>query len=145
MNYSPEFIEFCAVLNLKLTSLRKEVLNILWQAEKPLKAYEILGLLLMTKPNSKPPSVYRALEYFVGQGIAHKVESIQSYTLCFEPEKHLVSEVLMVCDVCHHVKEIHDESVQGLISSIAQKHHFTLHHDAIELKGLCDNCSQSSP
>lgn len=140
MSYSAAFIEYCKTLNIKLTSSRKEVLYILWGAGKPLKAYEILENLLNTKPNSNPPTVYRALQFFLAEGIVHKIESIQSYTLCCDPEKQLPTEILMVCNHCHQVQEVYDAEVRNLIAQIASDHQFHLKQDAIELKGLCDSC-----
>ena len=140
MNYPRPFVDYCATLTLKLTSLRKEVLFILWCAQKPLKAYEVLENLLKTKSNSTPPTVYRALIFFVASGIVHKIESIQSYTLCCEPEKQLPSEVLMVCNQCHQVIEVYEAEVRNMVASIAARHDFELKQDAIELKGLCKAC-----
>lgn len=140
MNYPDNFVEYCTTLGLKLTSLRKAILYILWAAAKPLKAYEILNHLLHTKPNSTPPTVYRILEFLASHGIVHKIESIQSYTLCCEPEKQLFSEVLMVCNGCHQVIEVYDAQVQSLVKQLAERSHFTLGHDAIELKGMCRQC-----
>lgn len=141
MSYSASFLQYCTALKLKLTSIRKEVLYILWCTQKPLKAYEILDNLLKINPNSKPPTVYRALMFFVSSGIVHKIESIQSYTLCNEPQKHLPSEVLMVCNVCHQVIEVYDEHIRHLVSQLASNNHFQLKQDAIELKGICQHCA----
>ena len=142
MNYPTPFIDYYTTLQVKFSSLRKEVLYILWCAQKPLKAYEILDCLLKTKANSKPPTVYRSLEFLSGYGIVHKIESIQSYTLCREPEKHLFSEVLMVCTSCHQVIEVHDVTLHDLMIQLAQKSHFKLGEDTIELKGVCHSCEQ---
>ena len=141
MNYPIEFIHYCASLELKLTSLRKDVLYILWCAKKPLKAYEVLDELLKIKSNSTPPTVYRALIFFLASGAVHKIESIQSYTLCCEPEKHLSSELLMVCNDCHQVVEVYDAVVRQLVLTLAAAHSFQLKQDAIELKGICKRCS----
>lgn len=141
MSYPIAFIDYCATLGLKLTSLRKEVLYVLWCATKPIKAYDILSCLLKTKPNSTPPTVYRALVFFVASGIVHKIESIQCYTLCGEPQKQLPSEVLMVCGFCHNVIEVYDACVGALLAKIADASHFQLRQDAIELKGTCHGCS----
>lgn len=140
MNYPLSFMQYCATLELKLTSLRKEVLYILWCAKKPLKAYEILDDLLKIKSNSTPPTVYRALIFFLSSGVVHKIESIQSYTLCCEPEKHLSSEMLMVCNDCHQVIEVYDAALSNLFTTLAKTHHFKLKQDAIELKGTCKQC-----
>lgn len=111
MIYPESFIEYCTGFNYKVTSLRKRILYILWAVEKPLKAYEILDNLLKINTNSKPPTVYRVLDYFVKCGVVHKIESIQSFTLCREPKKYLSSEVLMVCNQCRRVEEIHDDDM----------------------------------
>ncbi len=140
VGYPDSFVHYCASLDLKLTSLRKEVLYVLWCATKPLKAYEILDALLKMKPNSTPPTVYRALEFFEAHALVHKIESIQSYTLCCEPHKHLSSEVLMVCGGCHQVVEIYDEGVCDLFATLAGANGFPLRQDAIELKGTCRDC-----
>lgn len=140
MIYPTAFLDFCANINCKLTSLRKNVLYILWDAGKPLKAYEVLELLLQTKTNSKPPTVYRVLDYFVESGLVHKIESIQCYTLCQEHEKHYSSEILMVCTQCHQVHEIYDKAMHTHIIDLSKKMHFALGMDAVELKGFCKNC-----
>ncbi len=143
MNYPRLFKEYLITFPLRLTSLRKEVLYILWCANKPLKAYEILDSLLKTKPNSTPPTVYRTLIFFLNANVVHKIESIQSYTLCSEPEKHLPSEILMVCNDCHQVIEIYDAKMRELVANIARDNNFHLKQDVIELKGSCKICVEN--
>ena len=139
-SFPPLFLQYCASLELKMTSLRKDVFYVLWSASKPLKAYEILENLLKIKPNSTPPTVYRALEFFEAHGLVHKIESIQSYTLCREPSKQWSSEVLMVCGDCHQVVEIYNEELRNLFTGLANANCFQLRQDAIELKGTCEAC-----
>lgn len=140
MNYPQDFLAYSASIDIKLTSLRKSILYILWQENKPLKAYEILNELQQSKKNSQAPTVYRVLDYFVSAGLVHKIESIQAYTLCIEPKKHLASEILMVCSDCYQVREIHDQDLRNLVQALATRHCFSLAQDAIELKGSCQNC-----
>jgi Fur family zinc uptake transcriptional regulator len=140
MNYSAIFNQYCDSLEPKLTTLRKEVLYVLWCAKRSLKAYEILNELLKVKSNSTPPTVYRVLDFFESQGIVHKIESIQSYTLCGKPEKRQPSEVLMVCNNCLQVIEIYDDLMHSLLARLASNHAFHLKQDVIELKGQCTQC-----
>lgn len=140
MIYPPLFIEYCTSLSLKLTSLRKAILYILWSSTGPLKAYQILDNLLKIKPNAKPPTVYRALLFFISGGLVHKVESIQSYALCCEPAKRLQLDLLMVCNHCHQVIEVYDSTVGELVTLIAQKNAFKLSQGTIELNGVCQGC-----
>lgn len=144
MNFPDAFTTYYTGLGLsKITSLRKEILYLLWCAKKPLKAYEILHQLLVTKLNATPPAVYRTLDYFVTHGVLHKIDSIQSYALCSTPSKQLSFEVLMVCDVCHHVIELYDETLHALVLTLSERQQFRLHQDIIELRGVCQGCVDS--
>jgi len=143
MIYPTPFIDYCASIDSRLTSLRKSILYILWHIDRPLKAYEILNELVQIKQNSQPPTVYRVLDYFVDCGVVHKIESIQSYTLCHDPKKHLPSEILMVCNRCHGVREVYDNDMITLIQKISRENFFALGQDVIELKGLCSPCDEA--
>lgn len=140
MSYPNNFIKYYDTLSLKLTSLRKEVLYILWRSDTPMKAYEILNELLNTKSNATPPNVYRTLDFFVSRGLIHKIESIQAYTICVEPIKHLATEILMVCNFCRKVIETSDMQIHKLFKNISQKNFFHITEGAVELKGTCASC-----
>ncbi|KTC73782.1 putative Ferric uptake regulator, Fur family [Legionella birminghamensis] len=143
MIYPESFNLYCkGLINNRLTSLRKSILYILWSANRPLKAYEILEHLLETKINAQPPTVYRVLDYFVFAGLVHKVESIQCYTLCKQPEQHFPSELLMVCNHCHQVQEIYNKQLRELIKQLTEDCQFNLGQSTIELKGLCQHCEK---
>ena len=144
MPYPAAFLEFCQSFDFSFTSLRRNVLFILWSCDKPLKAYEILEQLLKTRQQAKPPTVYRVLDFFVSAGIVHKIESIQSYTLCYEPEKHHTSEILMACSACHQVLEVYDQTMHELLMRLSKSNHFHLGQDIIELKGFCEICAKSN-
>lgn len=143
MTYPALFVEYCASIETKrrLTSLRRSILYILWHTKKPLKAYEILNALLQNKQNSKPSTIYRVLDYFVALRLVHKIDSIQSYTLCHQPKERLPREILMVCNHCFGVHESYDQALIETIQNLAKKNLFQLGQDVIELKGLCQNCS----
>lgn len=145
MNYPSIFIEYCKTQTLRFTSLRKQVLYLLWCTEKPLKAYEMLELLVKIKPNAQPSALYRVLDYFVTMGIVHKIDSLQSYVLCQESNKKQALELLMVCHKCSYVQEIVDISMQvlGMVQKIVKPYHFQLSQDPIELSGICQNCKVS--
>jgi Fur family zinc uptake transcriptional regulator len=145
MIYPISFIDYCASLSYRFTSLRKHVLFILWQFNKPLKAYDVLEHLNRSNKKSQPSTVYRVLDYFVSCGIVHKIESIQSYILCGEPKKKLASEILMVCYHCHDIQEVYNKQLCLLVENISTEYQFNLGQDIIELKGYCQRCQIISP
>lgn len=139
--YPASFIVYFKTLPVTLTSLRKAVLFSLWQAKKPLKAYEILEYLTNAKfTTATATSVYRALDFFMTAGLLHKIESIQAYALCLTPHIEHSTEMLMVCDRCHEVTESHDEALRFLLAQLASSASFQISEDVIELKGVCRAC-----
>lgn len=144
MGYPSAFVIYTKHLSLTMaitiTSLRKAVLFVLWNTEKPLKAYDILERLSDDQPNATATALYRALGFFVTAGIVHKIDSIQSYALCGKEEAHACSELFMVCSVCHNVDEVHDVAVRQAMQQLALRSDFHLSDDPIELRGLCARC-----
>ena len=61
----------CARQGLRLTALRRRVLELVWQSHKPLGAYDILGVLSeQDGRRAAPPTVYRALDFLLENGHA---------------------------------------------------------------------------
>ena len=117
------------------------VLYVLWQTNKPLKAYDILEILLDEQPNATAATVYRTLSFFVTEGVVHKVDALQAYSLCSKPDLQGCSEVLMVCAMCRDVREVQDASVRKAMLRLAQSGGFALSHAPIELRGVCADCT----
>lgn len=48
---------------MRLTALRRRVLELVWQSHKPLGAYDILAVLSEQDGRRAAPTVYRALDF----------------------------------------------------------------------------------
>lgn len=140
MIYPPAFVMYAKRLLLTMTSLRKAVLFVLWNTDKPLKAYDILERLSNEQLHTTATALYRALGFFVTAGVVHKIDSIQSYALCGKEETHTCSELFMVCSVCHEVREVEDVAVREAVQQLALRSDFHVSNDPIELRGLCMIC-----
>ena len=149
----------CKERNLRLTPVRKRVLEILLEAGRALGAYEVLESLRRDGFGHQPPVAYRALEFLQENGFVHRVEGMKGYVACTSPsEPH--GPVLLVCDSCNEVKELrtpHLEALAGGIGSYcslesaaeAGQHHggkqeFLASAHAIEILGCCKQCSEAS-
>ncbi|NCT56854.1 MAG: transcriptional repressor [Legionella sp.] len=144
MGYPSAFVNFAKRLSMAktitITSLRKAVLFVLWNTDRPLKAYDILERLADDQPHATATALYRALGFFVTAGVVHKIDSIQSYALCGKKEAHTCSELFMVCSSCHKVHEVQDVAVRHVMQQLALCHDFHVSDDPIELRGLCARC-----
>ena len=56
--------EFCVKNGHRITEPRFAVLKIIASSKKPIKAYEILSQLSKILKNPKPPTAYRAIEFW---------------------------------------------------------------------------------
>lgn len=127
---------------LRLTPLRKEVLELVAAARKPVKAYDLLDLLREKHGNVAPPTAYRALDFLLENGFIHKLESINAYVSCYHPaEVHHVA--FLICDTCCSAQEVCDQRVAGLIEAQARASGFTPRAQTLEVHGTCKQCRTS--
>ena len=70
----------------------EQVYRVLRSAQGPMTAYEILDAV---RPQgiSAPPTVYRALNRLMREGLAHRVESKNAYVACSDPQRRQASTV----------------------------------------------------
>lgn len=142
LQYPTQFLDFTKNLSLSLTSLRKAVLYALWQAEKPLKAYDILESLSAKELTVTATTIYRVLGFFITAGVLHKIDSIQAYALCTEPKEETCFDILMVCAACRDVSQVQDSALREAAMTLSHQKAFLLGHNPIELRGVCDNCAR---
>ncbi|EIM02044.1 Fur family transcriptional regulator [Rhodanobacter thiooxydans] len=124
---------------LRLTPLRKEVLELIATAHKPVKAYDLLDQLREKHGNAAPPTVYRALDFLLENGFIHKLESINAFVSCHHPaEAHQVP--FLICDTCASAQEVCDERVAELIEAQARAFGFRPQAQTLEVHGTCRHC-----
>lgn len=140
---SMETIEkYCREHGLQLTPVRKKVFEFLLDEPKGLGAYKILDLLRLSGFNSQPPAAYRALDFLVENGFAHKVESQNLFVACTKPGSHH-SPVFMICKKCDRVSETQSTSLDANISDSLRLSGFEIEHAVIEAEGICSVCAGS--
>jgi Fur family transcriptional regulator, zinc uptake regulator len=130
----------CAERGVRLTEQRRRVLAILWEAGRPIGAYEILDAMREGPRSLAPPTVYRALDFLLEQGFVHKIESLHAFVGCAHPGRPHASQFL-ICDRCGVVTELEDEGVAQSLRSAAHETGFQAARRVVELIGVCATCS----
>ena len=129
----------CAERGARLTPVRQRVLELLWESHLPVAAYEMLDRLRSEGLGSQPPVVYRALDFLIGQGFAHKLQKRNAYVGCEHPgESHPVH--FLICNACEKVAELHDPRVSTTLRRAARDQGFDLAGAVLEIEGLCPAC-----
>ena len=85
--------------------LLKEILSLLLSHPRAMGAYDIIEALSTDDNVVKPPTVYRAIDFWVKHGFVHKVESMNAYIACCHQHGHQHA-IMMICDDCQDVKEM---------------------------------------
>ena len=125
---------------LRLTPLRKEVLELIAAAHKPIKAYDLLDLLRERHGNAAPPTVYRALDFLVEEGLIHRLDAVNAWAACLDAagQPH---DLLVVCTRCGAVAELSDPELSRELARKVAKAGFVLAGHETELQALCGQCS----
>jgi zinc transport system ATP-binding protein len=96
----------CTRQGLRLTALRRRVLELVWQSHKPLGAYDILAVLSeQDGRRAAPPTVYRALDFLLENGLVHRIASLNAFIGCSHPE-HAHQGQFLICRECHVAIEL---------------------------------------
>ena len=133
---------------LRLTRVRRLVLEFLLDAKMPVKAYDILDALRHDAPKAlTPASIYRALDYLLHEGLVHKVGTLNAYVACAQTCAETCNQrhspvFMLVCPGCRKSREIHDPGLYQTIFSTMQQQGFQLQGDTVELTGICPGCAQ---
>jgi len=129
----------CARRGARLTKLRRRVLELVWQGHFAVKAYDLLGELDRGDGAAKPPTVYRALDFLMAHGLVHRLESMNAYVGCPEPEAPHDGQFL-ICDACGTVSEFAAPAIEAAIAGHAAGLGFAVGQQTVELRGVCRNC-----
>lgn len=130
----------CKTQGAKLTTSRESVLRLIWQSHKPVGAYQIIEQLSAEQGKQiMPPTVYRALDFLLLQGLIHRIASLNAFVGCpFPGAEH--SDLFMLCKVCGTVAECSADNIDRAIISTAAKSGFMVETHTLEIVGLCPQC-----
>ncbi|MEL6643439.1 MAG: Fur family transcriptional regulator [Pseudomonadota bacterium] len=130
----------CARERLRLTPVRRKVLELLLQEHRALGAYAILDHLRDAGFGSQPPVAYRALDFLAEHGFVHKIERLNAFVACAHPgTSH--SPAFMICRECDAVAEAQSAPAKGALGEAARAAGFQIERTVVEAEGLCPDCA----
>ena len=133
-------ISLCSARGVQLTEMRRRILKLLWESGRPTGAYELIEALKLRESRPVgPPTVYRALEFLMSQGLASKIESRNSYVPCAHPERQHYC-IFFICNDCGASVELEDQRLERLIAEHAALIGFRPTRRVVEVEGTCASC-----
>lgn len=130
----------CAAENLRFTPVRRRALEVLLQEHRAVGAYDMLDRLRDSGFGSQPQVAYRALDFLVAHGFAHKIERLNAFIACTHPgQDH--APAFMICRLCDTVAEAHATPAKGTLGAAARAAGFLIESTIVEAEGVCPVCA----
>jgi Fur family zinc uptake transcriptional regulator len=132
----------CKRAGLRLTDIRRQVLSLIAQDPRPIKAYDLMAQLGGERGRpAAPPTIYRALEFLLEHGFIHRIESLNAYVTCPHPTTSHRSQFL-ICDRCQRTIELEDSDLSRRLGERAAAQGFKPMRELIEIHGICRECQR---
>jgi len=121
-------------MKFRLTDLRKEILNVINKAKKPLNA-KIIKKRLISQPDFS--TIYRALDFLERQKFVYSVSftGVKYYFTSKKGNGHF-----LVCKKCREILEFKDCVAESLQERIQQKYNYKISEHVLYFEGLCSKC-----
>jgi Fur family transcriptional regulator, zinc uptake regulator len=134
----------CAENGLRFTPVRRAALEILLGEHRAMGAYDLLDRLHAAGFGAQPPVAYRALDFLVANGFAHKIERLNAFIACAHPGANH-APAFLICRKCDAVAETHSAGASGgTLGQAAKATGFQIERTVIEALGLCPGCAEKA-
>jgi Fur family transcriptional regulator, zinc uptake regulator len=129
----------CRERGVAFTPIRRDVFQLLSRHDRPVGAYELLDELKALRPRAAPVTVYRALDFLLDAGLAHRINALNAFTACRGSDlSH--KGLMLICSKCSHVIELEDRKVERSIQRSAADREFQTRDEPVEVVGTCSDC-----
>ncbi len=125
----------------RITSQRRLLLDILWQADGHLDADELFRRAKLKEPHISLSTVYRNLRLFKESGMIterHFVEEHHHYEVTPQSDHHH-----LICLGCGQVVEVNSDQIDNKAQEIGTKHGYEVVRSDLHIEGYCSNCKKT--
>lgn len=134
---------WCREKGATLTPIRRQVLAMLHRHPKGIKAYDLLDAIKLDLPSASPPTVYRALDFLIEQGLAHRIGKKNLFVACSQTA-HREPSLFIVCPRCTGVTEFLDNPAVEFLARSLTGAGYLLENPEIEISAVCPDCCQGA-
>lgn len=132
--------EICRQKGIKLTPLRRSVLESLVDADAPLGAYELAERVSGSGRKIFAVSIYRALDVLTTVGLVHRISARNAYLARDGEDRPGEAVVFLICRSCGHVGETASSEVEHGIDHALATTGFRPSGRVLEIEGECAAC-----
>jgi Fur family transcriptional regulator, ferric uptake regulator len=123
----------------KRSSKRDLILSLFLRQEGHLSADDLFDVVRREDPGIGRATVYRALQWMVGAGVARKVDFGEGRSR-FEPSYRHPRHFHLICTTCHRSSEFLSSDIESFVDEVADARGFTAAQTVLQIFGQCDEC-----
>ena len=131
---------FCRARGARLTPIRRRVLELLHGVDRPLGAYDLVELLASQGHRMAPITVYRALDFLIEQGFAHRLASRNAYIASSSLAGARTATAVLICEACGDVSEVGSPEVAETVAKVLREVGYQPRSRILEITGRCGHC-----
>ncbi len=128
----------------KHSAKRDRIVEVFLRQEGHVSADDLVALVRRDHPGIGRATVYRTLQWMVGEGIARKVDFGDGRAR-FEPAERHPRHFHLICAQCHRSSEFLSSDVEALMEEIAGAHRFAATQAIVQIHGVCEECRTGKP
>ena len=133
----------CAARGAQFAELRRRMLELLWEGDRPMGAYELMEASAPDVTRRvAPTTVYQALEFLMPLGLVAKIESRNAYVPFPHAERHHDC-LFFICNICRASAELEDQRLEHLIKEGASRIAFHALRPVVDVEGTCSTCASA--
>lgn len=138
-------LKLCAERGERLTPMRARILELLAASPQPLGAYDLIEHISQAGGRRPAPiTVYRALDFLLGQGLAHRIESRNAFVACDHAHGHADVVVFLLCEKCGTAAEASGDEIGDRLAAVARNAGFAARGQFVEIAGECAACRRAT-
>ncbi|MBU2958078.1 transcriptional repressor [Paracoccus sp. C2R09] len=126
----------------RLTPVRRRTLEILLESHRAMGAYEVLDRLAAEGFGRQPPVAYRALEFLVQHGLAHRLQRLNAFAACLHPGADH-QPAFLICSECDRIAEVPSGPMRDALGDVASGAGFVVDRVTVEAVGTCAICAEA--
>ena len=130
----------CRAKGARLTPIRRRVLEVLLASPKPLGAYDLVDRLGSQGRRMAPITVYRALDFLIEHGLAHRLASRNAYLASSDVSTGRQTTAFLICEACGEATEITSPAVADTVLKVLKEQGYRPRARALEITGRCAGC-----
>jgi Fur family zinc uptake transcriptional regulator len=145
----------CGQRKTRLTDIRRQVLELVWQSHAPIGAYDILSQI--NEGGGRPPSkkeraltarggktapmaVYRALDFLMENGLVHRIASRNAFIGCAHMGEDHHAAQFLICHKCGTTAELENPTLTRALKQAVAERGFSIDSQIVEISGTCPHC-----